>query len=171
MLLTSAVPVGAVSSEAPLCGDGVIEEGETCDDGGTCLGGANHGLPCPASTGGFECGRGFCRPAGGDGCAKNCTREHSLVFRLSESGDATSHGFGQTATFGFEFPVPGRLVFTIGEPTGASGSRSALSSDSQFIPGDIPVVLRSEENGGQIPPLPIAGSLGCQCLRPREARS
>ena len=78
-----------------ICGNGIIEAAEDCDDGGTCIGGTNAGTHCTAES---ECrGNGVCIggskretacaaagdcpggscvhcvPQGGDGCAANCT--------------------------------------------------------------------------------------------------
>lgn len=89
----SAAPrqVGAV------CGNGIVEEGEECDDGGICVGGPRAGQACTSEeqceAGGVcvggpregvqcnahvDCPFGACircRPFGGDQCAANCTKE------------------------------------------------------------------------------------------------
>ena len=90
----------------PRCGDGVVQmlNGEECDDGGVCIGGANAGTRCVAETdclGNGVCVSGprtgvacagdpdcpssrcaHCVPFGGDGCAANCTTEHDVPFNL-----------------------------------------------------------------------------------------
>ncbi len=95
---------------AALCGNGVVESPEECDNGGTCISGpkfckagpnigtactlANAGTTCgsdPATGGPYDCygnpctsdatcGGGFCRAFGGDGCASNCTIESSRSY-------------------------------------------------------------------------------------------
>ena len=88
----------------PICGNGVVESGEDCDDGGTCIGGSNAGTHCTSEAdcqgngmcvGGAKdrtgcaddmaCPGGLCIhcvPQGGDGCAANCTLETDVPFPL-----------------------------------------------------------------------------------------
>jgi hypothetical protein len=77
--LTPTGPIVAV------CGDGIVTSPEQCDDGGSCVGGANNGMKCPATIeGGVGCGaEGLCTPFGGDGCANNCTTETQRMFTFS----------------------------------------------------------------------------------------
>src|SRR5579862_5149966 len=87
-----------------ICGNGVVEAGEDCDDGGTCIGGSNAGTHCTvesdcigngvclggtkdrtACAGDNGCPGGSCRhcvPRGGDGCAANCTLETDVPYPL-----------------------------------------------------------------------------------------
>ncbi len=51
------------------CGDGRLQPGETCDDGGACTGDGTH------CTDDAECGSGTCEPVGGDGCTDKCRVE------------------------------------------------------------------------------------------------
>ncbi len=84
---------------APDCGDGYIESGEDCDDGGTCVRGTHAGVPCiddrdcglnemgvcvDGEDEGQDCFADSdcrdsmcrrCRPVGGDGCSATCTAE------------------------------------------------------------------------------------------------
>ena len=84
-----------------VCGNGVKEGDEDCDNGGICIGGSNAGRPCTAEdqcmgngvcVGGphvgsgcadsSTCGSGqclHCVPQGGDGCAANCTTETDVT--------------------------------------------------------------------------------------------
>jgi len=87
-----------------LCGNGVVNAGETCDDGGTCTGGTNAGTHCTQEsdcTGTGICEQGtkqffacnddngcpggkciHCKTFGGDGCAANCTAETDVTLSL-----------------------------------------------------------------------------------------
>ncbi len=147
----------------PICGNALIEEGETCDDGGTCFGGVSHGARCPVAVGGVDCGDGSCRPAGGDGCAKNCTEEHVLPFPLGDFSTTGSSTFVQARSFAIDFPIAGELTLHIGAPTGDAGSRSAVVADGEYQVGEIPVVARVADNG--LPPLPVGNQFACACLR------
>lgn len=120
-LLCATPSYSALSPNAELCGNGTVEIGEECDDGGICIGGPNAGTPCtsPASCGGggvciggaregvgcstnLDCPFGNCvqcKPFGGDGCASNCTEESDI-----------------SATF-----IPGRTQGTTNLTAGTSG--------------------------------------------------
>ncbi len=87
-----------------VCGDGMVQAGEDCDDGGACVGGDDAGSHCTAESQcrgngvctdgvriGMSCrvdvdcpGSGcvHCRTFGGDGCAANCTAETDIAFDL-----------------------------------------------------------------------------------------
>jgi len=115
---------GAALAATGHCGDGIIKAGETCDDGGTCVGGADAGETCTADAhcanrgvciGGthaeWACGSDAacpdgecvrCRPFGGDGCAANCTMESGLPFPLVSglvSGTDLARGSGVRLLF------------------------------------------------------------------------
>lgn len=86
------------------CGNGQVDAGEDCDDGGTCIGGSNAGMACTSEAqctgngiclGGVRVGTSCasdtncpqstcirCKPFGGDGCAANCTTEKKIPFSL-----------------------------------------------------------------------------------------
>ena len=99
-----------------MCGDGVFDANEECDDGGICVGGNNAGVPCTLEAhcqgqgvcdafgvpgGGLreicnadaDCGTARCvrcQPLGGDGCAANCTTERSISStRVAGVADGT----------------------------------------------------------------------------------
>lgn len=101
-------PVGGV------CGDGTVDAGEECDDGGICIGGATAGQSCTSDeqcglsndgvcVGGIDSFRGCstdddceggecvrCKTFGGDGCAANCTTETSIDFPLRRGALASA---------------------------------------------------------------------------------
>lgn len=68
-----------------LCGNGMVDQDEQCDDGGICVGGRHDGVDCGVinsfgvniSISLDECdsGGGTCTPQGGDGCTEECKLE------------------------------------------------------------------------------------------------
>ncbi|GIW41088.1 MAG: hypothetical protein KatS3mg076_1665 [Candidatus Binatia bacterium] len=161
---------GAVET---ICGDGIVSGSETCDDGGLCQGGDNHGLPCnqggPAGAGVDPCPGGYCRPFGGDGCAANCTQERSAVFNLGSFANTQSQAIVRNPAFDIPVPLAGRLVFEVGEPTGPDGSRSA--GGDEFLPGEIPVAQRIDKNVGGLLPVDVGPGVACACVRGFAAKS
>ena len=71
-------PTGPVAS--PVCGNGVKEADEECDDGAVCVGAPNR-VACTSQS---DCAEGqTCRAVGGDGCAANCTNEIGHITELN----------------------------------------------------------------------------------------
>ncbi len=152
------------------CGNGVIDPGEDCDDGGTCIGGTNAGSYCTdesqcqgdgvcvggskaetACTSDSDCPDGqclHCIPQGGDGCAANCTVEHDVSF---------------TGRFN-----TGIALILNGTPSG----ETFLSAGTQILTvgremnEQIPVVIRATS----VHTVPMA-TFGCACLRGVAART
>jgi hypothetical protein len=93
---TVTVPVGACGEDGTgKCCNGVVDEGEDCDDGGTCVGGTSHGQACMGNS---ACPEGYCRAWGGDGCAANCTTEKTVRFAFTGSRCYGGAKSGQVCT-------------------------------------------------------------------------
>ncbi|MFQ5666633.1 MAG: hypothetical protein ACE5I7_09400 [Candidatus Binatia bacterium] len=159
-----------------VCGDGKVDAGEECDDGGSCIGGTNAGTPCTAEgdcegegvcVGGdradavcsadADCPGGACVHCvtfGGDGCAANCTNESEVAITLQPGeigGDGTElvagSGFiAQADILTIPIDVTGSVAFTIGHQKD----------------GQIPVVMRATSL--QLPAINVM-DLACACLR------
>jgi len=79
----SPTPTATGGVQTPRCGDGEVQPPEECDNGGACFTGTSVGALCTDDS---QCpggGAGSCRPAGGDGCANNCTNESQVTFTFS----------------------------------------------------------------------------------------
>ncbi len=158
-----------------VCGDGKVDAGEDCDDGGLCVGGSNAGAACTSQSDcigngvctdgdkigtscasdadcpGAECIR--CRPNGGDGCAANCTSETNVPFDL----------------------IPG-VVQGLGIRPGTSGA--VVNGDPLTIPlpmtGTQTLVIGKQKDGVipfvipaasvVFPQIPVS-TLACACVR------
>jgi cysteine-rich repeat protein/predicted outer membrane repeat protein len=135
------------------CGNGVPDGDEDCDDGSICLGGADAGTPC---TGPTECASGECRPAGGDGCAANCTQEHAVAVSLKpgvrdgiELRPGTSGAILRSGILTIPMPFESaQLTLRIGR---ARGSGDA-----------IPLVVPS--GGLSVAPIPLS-TIACLCVQ------
>ncbi len=161
----------------PVCGNGVVEPPETCDDGGTCTGGDNAGTHCTAEsdcTGDGICSGGtkfffactddngcpgggkciHCKTFGGDGCAANCTAETAITLTLvpgTLSGlninPGTSGAVVHSDIITIPLPLTGTQTITIGQK-GADG----------LVPAIVPAASI------QFPRIPVS-SIACACLR------
>jgi hypothetical protein len=164
-------------ADIAVCGNGIVEGSEECDDGGICIGGSNAGTACTAegqchgngvcvggSKEGVECASFadcdgspcvHCRTFGGDGCATNCTPEMEVPFPFVPGimeGLRVREGTSGAVAFGdiLAIPLPfvGRMVLTIGAARGD---------------GHIPLVIRADSF--QIPQIPVETGLVCACVR------
>jgi hypothetical protein len=166
---------------SPGCGNGQVEAGEQCDDGGRCVGGSDAGMPCASdlqcygdgicdggAKSGYRCAADGdcpvsrcvrCRPTGGDGCAVNCTVERRIVFELRAGQKQGSLLAPHTSGFllrGFSpvaFPVAGSRVLTVG----------AANAD-----GTLPFVIK--EADAPVERVPVS-SAACFCARPLELKT
>lgn len=158
-------PCAAVDA---LCGNGVVESGEDCDDEGTCIGGMNAGLHCVSESqcrgngvcvGGAKaesaCGDNVacpggqcihCRTFGGDGCAANCTVESEVttpfvpgLFNGTELVPGTSGEVVYGDILTIPLPVDGRQTLRVGKPR--NGVIPVTIRADSFIVARIPVGL------------------------------
>jgi hypothetical protein len=102
---TPVAPTSTPGGSGPVCGNGVVESGEQCDDGGFCVGGntgdATYLQPCPSNVpSGVTCAGGnTCTKFGGHGCAVNCTTETTVHFVFSGAKCVGGTKAGQDCTF------------------------------------------------------------------------
>lgn len=177
LLALSLVPRAPSPAAADaVCGDGLVEADEECDDGGICIGGANAGTHCTAESqcqgngvcvGGAHAERGCaadsacpggkcvrCRRLGGNGCAANCTAELdvpiNLVAGAIQEGTMIAQGTSGAVIHGdiltIPLPISGTETLTIGKPRN----------------GTIPAVVKARSVF--FPPIPV-NTLACACVR------
>jgi hypothetical protein len=180
-----------------VCGNGVTEPGETCDDGGFCLGDSvnisceDRLQDCPNGRrcenrfclcqndqhceGGQSCVDGqcilrctasegcpsrVCRPAGGDGCAANCTAEDVRATRLET---LSSPSRVQTTNTVIDLNLAGVQRFR----TGRIRDERVVDPQNDTVtePGEMPVVIKADSQDGPVfDPVPVPG-LVCACIR------
>jgi hypothetical protein len=164
------VPTPAVA----LCGDGVVDGDEECDDGGICTGGTNAGQPCTAETdcvGTGVCVEGVksatgctadsdcpggtcvhCKTFGGDGCAANCTTEADIVLNFLPGhvqGGKLAAGTSGAMVYGsiiVPLPLTGQEILAVGKQRN----------------GRIPGVITADRVN--LPRIQV-GNIGCACVR------
>ncbi|HYD48220.1 MAG TPA: hypothetical protein VEB21_07730 [Terriglobales bacterium] len=162
-----------------ICGNGVTDAGEDCDNGGVCAGGESSNSACDseddcagnlgACIGGADNLRGCvigqagscpngtcvkCRPVGGDGCAQNCTNETRIPYPFKPGvidGLVISDGSGATV-YGPFLSVP--LAF--------SGGSQVLTVGRSRDGGPIPVVVKAADI--DLPRIPVQ-TIACACVR------
>ena len=143
----------------PVCGDGVVEAGEQCDDGSVCVGSPEL-VACDDPS---DCTSGqSCRTTGGDGCAANCTNE---TLRKANLIPAQSLAFIQTTALQIRLQVRGRQVFRTG--IARDEAVTDVNGDAIFQPGEIPVVVKvtgEPEDDVVFEPVRVSGIV-CACVR------
>jgi hypothetical protein len=165
---------------AAVCGDGVVDGDEECDDGGICTGGTNAGQPCTAETdcigngvcadgaknatgcaGDSDCPGGtcvHCKTFGGDGCAANCTTEADIVLNFLPghvSGGVLAPGSSGAMVYGsitVPLPLTGQEILAVGKQRN----------------GRIPGVIKADRVN--LPRIQV-GNIGCACVRAVAAKT
>jgi len=174
-----ARPTPTTGGGGAVCGNGITESGEDCDDGGTCVGGGNAGTPCIAESdcqgngvciGGTmastacaaasDCPGGTCQdcvPQGGHGCAANCTTETQVVMNL-QPGKVVNGTLapGTSGSIVWTDTALGALVLPF--QTGTTQTLAVGKARNGLIPL---VVLAASVS---FPKIDVSG-LACACVR------
>jgi hypothetical protein len=162
------------------CGDGVVEAGEDCDNGGTCIGGSDAGKSCKGDSecdqsGGvcldgpkrlFGCSSNadcpsstcvHCKTFGGKGCAANCTTESPVNITLVPGdSDGTNLVEGTSGLL-----INSGIGITVGIAFPANTTRQLLVGKEKD--GKVPAALPALTNG--TPGINVLGA-ACICTRP-----
>lgn len=150
---TPSEPSGAV------CGNGVIEDPEQCDDGGICVGGSNDLAECTSPG---DCPGGRCtvvggQPTSGGGtCSANCTLE---TVRTSPFGQGTGANV-QALAFGVPVELQGSQTIRTGRAR--ADDTVDINGETTFRAGDYPAVTKVD--GFNLEPARVLG-LVCACVR------
>jgi hypothetical protein len=155
--------LGSSHAASALCGDGVVDAGEDCDQGGTCIGGPAAGTPC--FVGDMTCTDGTCTTFGGKGCAANCTTEHDVLFELVP---------GEVPP-GASQPAPGTSGVAIASILNISLPLSAPAQQTLTVgklkDGKIPVVVKASSVHYPAVPVQILIYSACGCIRGVSAKT
>jgi hypothetical protein len=181
---TATITPTAVITVTAVCGNGVVDTGEDCDIGGSCIGGDNAGTHCTAETdcvgdgvceagsnafrvcssnadcpGGGSCihCKVFAGPYAGGTCAANCTKASDVPFPLV-SGIVGADKKLVAGTSGAIVHGNGALPIP---PLALNGSQ--ILTIGKPVNGQIPVSIKaSSVSFGAIRVLTAA----CACVRP-----
>jgi hypothetical protein len=144
-----------------VCGDGVVDADEDCDQGGTCIGGPTAGTAC--HVGDSTCTGGTCTTFGGNGCAANCTTEHDVPFELVP---------GEVPP-GASQPAPGTSGVAIASsilniPLPLSSPSQQTLTVGKLKDGKIPVVVKA--SSVMYPAVPVQ-TVACGCIHGVAAKT
>jgi hypothetical protein len=156
-------PTPCIGGLEPMCGNGVCETGERCDDGAVCLptGDTDTEPTFQDCSENGECPAGeTCEPVGGDGCARNCTLETRRVADLDPERSGAVVRFGAGGAGVVNVPLSGTQVLITGEPR----DEVAIGPNDVELtqPGEVPIVLKADEVGFN--PAKV-GILACACIK------
>ncbi len=129
------------STAGALCGDGVRQGSETCDDGNLW---------------------------GGDGCAANCTIESDAILDFGNAAETQSSMVIQTLTFPIHLPITGSQILTYG--SAREDPSAGADGFTNFAHSEVPTVLRISKNLKKIDPIKVPG-LACICVRGVEMQT
>jgi hypothetical protein len=148
-----------------VCGDGVVDAGEDCDDGGTCIGGPAAGTAC--HVGDSTCtGGGICKTFGGKGCAANCTSEHDIVFQMVPGTLPQGSQILNPGTSGVSVQPSALPIGVLSLPL--ANGQEVLTVGKMGADGKIPVVVKAASVN--FPPIQVQ-NLACGCIRGVPAKT
>lgn len=158
-----ATPTPCSGGDNPICGNGVCETGERCDDGAICL---PIGEPATeptyqdcTNTGQCPAGE-TCEPVGGDGCARNCTLETKRVANLDPERSGAVVHFNEGGEGAIDVVLTGTQTLTTGD---ARDDVTIGPNGIELTPaGDMPIVIKAADVGFN--PAPV-GILVCACIK------